>query len=48
MTSRGLQICDTFKTTFERSGVKAEYARLHMESLKREMLASQLDKDFIS
>jgi ribulose-5-phosphate 4-epimerase/fuculose-1-phosphate aldolase len=42
------EICDTFKTTFERSGVKAEYARLHMESLKREMLASQLDKDFIS
>ena len=30
------------------SGVSAEYARLHLEALKRDMLASEADKNFIT
>jgi hypothetical protein len=41
-----LQIAEQFKVTLE-SGVRNEYARLHLEALKRDMLASDLDKGFI-
>ena len=42
-----MQIAKQFKATLE-SGVGNEYARLHLEALKREMLASEIDKDFIT
>jgi len=40
-------IAKQFKATLE-SGVGNEYARLHLEALKRDMLASEADKDFIT
>jgi hypothetical protein len=42
-----MQIAKQFKATLE-SGVGNEYARLHLEALKRDMLASEADKDFIT
>ena len=43
-----MQVCAQFKECFVDSGVSAEYARLHLEALKRDMLASQEDKNFIT
>ena len=42
-----MQAAASIKNGFVESGVHDEYARLHLEAMKRNMLRSEQDRDFI-
>ena len=43
-----LQAAEGIKAKFVESPIHDEYARLHLEALKRKMLKSEEDRDFIN